>query len=67
MNVLHHGLHSAGNNLWESRFRAAQCCDDPTVAVVGDLTCSEDWLSLKPDYAVGDCNARRLPSVHEAQ
>ena len=51
----------------ESRFRAVQCYDDPTMAVVADLTCSEDQLSLKPGYAVEDCHARRLPSVQEAQ
>ena len=28
--------------------------------------CSEDSLGLKPGYAVGDCHARRLPSVREA-
>jgi hypothetical protein len=39
----------------------------PQMTVVADLTRSEDWLSLKPGYAVGDCHARRLPSVHEAQ
>ena len=60
-------LHSAGDNLSGSRFRAVQCCDDPTVAVVADLTRSEDWQSLKPGHAVGDCHARRLPSVHQAQ
>jgi hypothetical protein len=37
------------------------------MTVVADLTRSEDLLSLKPGYAVGDCHARRLPSVHEAQ
>ena len=39
----------------------------PQMTVVADLTRSEDWLSLKPGDAVGDCHARRLPSVHEAQ
>ena len=39
----------------------------PQRTVVADLTRSEDELSLKPGYAVGDCHARRLPSVHEAQ
>ena len=39
----------------------------PQMTVVADLTPSEDLLSLKPGYAVGDCHARRLPSVHEAQ
>ena len=43
-----------------------QCYDYPTLAVVADLTRSEDELSLKPGYAVGDCHTRRLPSVHEA-
>ena len=39
----------------------------PQMTVVVDLTRSEDWLSLKPGDAVGDCHAHRLPSVHEAQ
>ena len=39
----------------------------PQMTVVADLTCSEDELSLEPGDAVGDCHARRLPSVHEAQ
>ena len=39
----------------------------PQMTVVADLTRSEDELSLKPGYAVGDCHARRLPSVREAQ
>ena len=39
----------------------------PQMTVVADLTRSEDLLSLKPGYAVGDCHAPRLPSVHEAQ
>ena len=39
----------------------------PQMTVVADLTSSEDLLSLKPGYAVGDCHARRLPGVHEAQ
>ena len=39
----------------------------PQMAVVADLTRDEDWLSLKPGDAVGDCHARRLPSVREAQ
>ena len=39
----------------------------PQVTVVADLTRSEDLLSLKPGYAVGDCHTCRLPSVHEAQ
>ena len=38
----------------------------PQMTVLADLTRSEDW-SLKPGYAVGDCHARWLPSVHEAQ
>jgi hypothetical protein len=50
----------------ESRFRAVQCYDDPTVGVVTDLTRSEEKLDLRPVYVVGDCHARRLPSVHEA-
>ena len=37
------------------------------MTVVSDLTRSEDWLSIKPGYAVGGCHVRRLPSVHEAQ
>ena len=37
------------------------------MAVVADLTRGEDQLSLKTGYAVEDCHARRLPSVHEAQ
>ena len=36
------------------------------MTVVADLT-REDQMSLNPGYAVGDCHARRLPSVHEAQ
>ena len=39
----------------------------PQMTVVVDLTRGEDELSLKPGYAVGDCHARRLPSVREAQ
>ena len=39
----------------------------PQMTVVADLTRSEDWLSLKPGCAVGDCHARGLPSVCEAQ
>ena len=39
----------------------------PQMTVVADLTRSEDLLSLKPGYAVGDCHAHRRPSVHEAQ
>ena len=35
-------LYSTRDNPPESRFRAAQYCDDPTVAVVADLTRSED-------------------------
>ena len=35
----------------------------PHMTVVADLTRHEDWLSLKPGYAVGDCHARGLPSV----
>jgi hypothetical protein len=31
----------------------------PQMTVVADLTRSEDWLSLKPGDAVGDCHARR--------
>ena len=30
----------------------------PQMNVVADLTRSEDWLSLKPGDAVGDCHAR---------
>ena len=37
----------------------------PQMTVVADLTRSEGELSLKPGYAVGDCHARRLPSVRE--
>ena len=33
---------STRDNLSESRYRAVQCCDDPTMAVVADLTSSED-------------------------
>ena len=33
------------SSLSESRFRAVQCYDDPTVAVVADLTRGADWLS----------------------
>ena len=36
------------------------------MALVADLTRSEDKLSQKPGYAVGDCHARRLSSVHDA-
>jgi hypothetical protein len=32
----------------------------PQMTVVVDLTCSEDELSLKPGYAVGECHAHRL-------
>jgi hypothetical protein len=39
----------------------------PQMTVVADLTRSEDLLSLKPGYAVGDCHTRGLPSVHEAR
>ena len=39
----------------------------PQMTVVVDLTRSGDLLSLKPGYAVGDCHARKLPSVHKAQ
>ena len=39
----------------------------PQMAAVADLTRNEDWLSLKPGDAVGDCHTRRLPSVREAQ
>ena len=39
----------------------------PQMTAVADLTRSEDLLSLKPGYAVGDCHAHRRPSVHEAQ
>ena len=39
----------------------------PQMTVVADLTRSGDWLRLKPGYAVGDCHARRLPSVHEGR
>ena len=39
----------------------------PQMTVVADLTCSEDWLSLIPGDAVGDCHAHRLPNVEEAQ
>ena len=39
----------------------------PQTTAVVDLTCSEDSLSLKPGYAVGDRHARRPPHVHEAQ
>ena len=35
--------------------------------VVADLTRSGNSLSLKPGYAVGNCHARTLPSVHKAQ
>ena len=31
----------------------------PQMTVVADLTRSEEELSLKPGYAVGDCHARR--------
>ena len=37
------------------------------MAVAADLMRSENELSLKAGDAVGDCHARRLPSVHEAQ
>ena len=60
-------LHSTRDHLSGSRFRAVRCYDDPTAAVVADLTCSEDRLSLIPGDAVGDCHARRLPGVEEAQ
>ena len=39
----------------------------PQMTVVAGLTRCEDQLCLKPGYAVGDCHARRLPSVHDAQ
>ena len=39
----------------------------PQMTMLPDLTRSEDLLSLKPRYSVGDCHARRLPSVHGAQ
>jgi hypothetical protein len=39
----------------------------PQMTVVADLKRGEDYMSLKPGYAVGDCHARRLPSVREAQ
>ena len=35
------------------------------MTVVVDLTQIEDYLGLKPGYAVGDCHALRL--AHEAQ
>ena len=35
----------------------------PQMTAVTDLTRSEDELSLKPVYAVGDCHAFRLPWV----
>ena len=31
-----------------------------------ELVCARAQLSLKPGYAVGNCHARRLPSVHGA-
>ena len=36
----------------------------PQMTVVADPTRNEDELSLTPDYAVGNCHARQLPSVH---
>ena len=39
----------------------------PQMTVVADLTPSEEEPSLKPGYAVGDCPACRLTSVHKAQ
>ena len=39
----------------------------PRMTAVVDLTRSEDGLSLKLGFAVGDCHASRVLSVHEAQ
>ena len=41
-------------------------CLDKAVHAQGGAGGSEDLLSLKPGYAVGDCHARRVPGVHEA-
>ena len=38
----------------------------PQMTVAADLTRREDWLHLKPGYAVGDCHTLTLPGVHEA-
>ena len=53
--------------LVHSVHRAYRAGGPHTVDVVVDLTRSEDRLSLKPGDAVGDCHARRLPSVHVVQ
>ena len=37
----------------------------PQMTVVADLTHSEDELSLKPGYAVGDCHALSGPRQNE--
>ena len=60
-----HRGHAARAQRTEPRFRAIECYDDPTVAVVVDPT-REDRLSLKPGNAVGECHACRPPSVHQA-
>ena len=38
----------------------------PQMTVVAELTCSEDWLSSKPGFAVGDCHALKLSRVQFA-
>ena len=51
---------------WNQGSELSSATRIPQMTVVADLTRSEDELSLKPGDAVGDCHARRLPSVREA-
>ena len=52
---------------WDQGSELSSATVIPQMTVIADLTRSEDWLSLKPGCAVGDCHARRLPSGHEAE
>ena len=54
--------HSTRENLSESRFRAVQCYDDPTMAVVADFTRSEGLAESETRLCSG-----RLPRPQASQ
>ena len=52
---------------WDHGSELSSAMMTPQTTVVADLTRRGDLLSLKPRDAVGDCHARRRPTVREAQ